>query len=264
MAMPSSYRQRQKNIKNPNQEKSRNENSVDPRHYRNYYETVIDIARELGAISFTLYSNDDKELYLKITKDGFYRNNETMSIKPMVSQTIIARHKDSFYQALTECLKNKGILTKYLSVVRLALLSDEAERIGNNLKFVIRDKGMQKPLFIIPGTGTSKTMYTYINRQIGLEETRRLFSYYEADIIIQMKSALEFALLQKDMISGEGDEKESKEAKEKLGIKAVQNSTGKILISANSILNKREKEDLTAHEKKMAAISKELIFGKRR
>lgn len=262
--MPDAYRQRQQNSRQTVQARNRNENSIDPRHYRNYYDAVIDIVKETGPLSFTLYNTDDTKLDLRITKEGFYRNQETMPLKPIVAQTIIARQKDNFYQSLTESLKDKGILTKYISTIRLALLSDEAERIGNYLKFVIRDKGMQKPLFIIPGTGTSKTLYKYISDQIGLLETRRLFAYYEADIIIQMKAALEFAIMKQDVESGAAEKRESDSAKKELGIKTTKDASGKIRISADSILSKKKGGELDPRDKAKTDFVKSTIFGRKK
>ena len=41
-----------------------------PRHLKNYYETIVDIAEDLGSISFVLFGPKSKETLVRITKEG--------------------------------------------------------------------------------------------------------------------------------------------------------------------------------------------------
>lgn len=262
MPMPSAYQQRSgQGSRKPNVAPT--QHRPQPRHFTNYYETVVDIAEDLGEIRFTLISETNLKLHIRITKDGIFKNKNIYPEKPIEAKAFIMKRKGAFDQLLAEFLKKKGVLTKYAPVMRLATLSDEAEYLDSDLVFVVRDLGMQARFTIVPGTGSDNTRYSCAGDPLDLTKARAIFIRYYPDFMLQMKAALEMAQLKRDIRSGEQEAKESKEAKKKLGIKS-ETKDGKVLISAGSVLDKKKAVQADDEIRLKASAAKEIILGKRK
>ena len=67
-----------------------------PRHLKNYYETIVDIAEDLGSISFVLFGPKSKETLVRITKEGITKDDEAFPMKANEAWAFIMARESAF------------------------------------------------------------------------------------------------------------------------------------------------------------------------
>lgn len=234
----------------------------EPRYYTNYYNTIVDIAEDLGSLSFVVpqKGNSDRKMRVTFTKDGMFTNKDLEPKDEFKAKTLIQNNKENFKQSLIEKLISLDIFKKYAPVIQLALLSDQCEYIGRAISFTFYHKGFNIPFILIPGRSTMT--YYYQSREVSLDVARAVIIKFYPDCLLQARKAVENAVIMLDKENGTHAQKEAEEAKKKLGIKQ-KNIQGKIIIDAGSVLKKTASQEVDDEVKIRAQLARESIFGKK-
>nr|DAS48221.1 MAG TPA: hypothetical protein [Caudoviricetes sp.] len=206
-----------------------------PRHLKNYYETIVDIAEDLGSISFVLFGPKSKETLVRITKEGITKDDEAFPMKANEAWAFIMARESAFNSLVEELLQKKNLYTKYIPVIRLAMIADEAELIGANVTYKFYDNGMNKELEISPGR--ENMVYKYMGKENKIGVARAAVIKYYPEFLIQTQKALQNACLLRDKASGKLEAEETAKAREKLGIR-VREKDGRVYVDADSILKR--------------------------
>ena len=202
-----------------------------PRHLKNYYETIVDIAEDLGSISFVLFGPKSKETLVRITKEGITKDDEAFPMKANEAWAFIMARESAFNSLVEELLQKKNLYTKYIPVIRLAMIADEAELIGANVTYKFYDNGMNKELEISPGR--ENMVYKYMGKENKIGVARAAVIKYYPEFLIQTQKALQNACLLRDKASGKLEAEETAKAREKLGIR-VREKDGRVYVDADS------------------------------
>ena len=206
-----------------------------PRHLKNYYETIVDIAEDLGSISFVLFGPKSKETLVRITKEGITKDDEAFPMKANEAWAFIMARESAFNSLVEELLQKKNLYTKYIPVIRLAMIADEAELIGANVTYKFYDNGMNKELEISPGR--ENMVYKYMGKENKIGVARAAVIKYYPEFLVQTQKALQNACLLRDKASGKLEAEETAKAREKLGIR-VREKDGRVYVDADSILKR--------------------------
>lgn len=258
------------NIPNRNGKKNARENKGvllqkkldEPKYYTNYYNTIVDIAEDLGSLSFVVpkKGNPDLKMRVTFTKDGMFVNNELEPKDEFKAKTTIQKNKENFKQSLVEKLMSLDLFKKYAPVIQLALLSDQCEYIGRAISFTFYHQGFNIPFILIPGRSTMT--YYYQSKEVNLDVARAVIIKFYPECLLQARKAVENAVIMLDKENGTYEKKEIEEAKKKLGIKQT-TVGGKTMIDAGSILKKTDSQEVDEELKARAQLAKESVFGKR-
>ena len=234
----------------------------EPKYYTNYYNTIVDIAEDLGSLSFVVpkKGNPDLKMRVTFTKDGMFTNKDLVPKDDFKAKSLIQNNKENFKQSFIEKLISLDVFKKYAPVIQLALLSDQCEYIGRAISFTFYYKGFNVPFILIPGRSTMT--YYYQSREVSLDVARAVIIKFYPDCLLQARKAVENAVIMLDKENGTYAQNEAEEAKKKLGIKQT-TVQGKTRIDAGSVLKKTASQEVDDEVKARAQIAKESIFGKR-
>ena len=234
----------------------------EPKYYTNYYNAIVDISEDLGALSFIVPKKDNPNLKMKVifTKDGMFTNNELEPKTEFNAKAIIQNNKENFKQSLIEKLIILDIYKKYAPILQLALLADQCEYIEKDISFTFYHNGFSNQFVLIPGKSTMTYYYQY--KEISLDLARAIIIKFYPECLLQARKAVENAVLKLDKEIGNYTKNEAEIAKEKLGIKQTK-TQGKTLIDAGSVLKKNVGKEADEEVKALAKIAKESIFGRR-
>lgn len=232
----------------------------EPKYYTNYYNTIVDIAEDLGSLTFYVPKKGNPSLKMKVTftKDGMFINNELEPKDEFKAKTTIQKNKENFKQSLVEKLMSLDLFKKYAPVLQLALLSDQCEYVGRAISFTFYYNGLNSPFILIPGKSTMT--YYYQNKEVSLDVARAVIIKFYPECLLQARKAVENAVIMLDKENGTHDKRETEEAKKRLGIKQT-TVKGKTMIDAGSVLKKEAGQEASDEVKIRAQLAKESIFG---
>jgi len=70
----------------------------EPKYYTNYYNTIVDIAEDLGSLSFVVpkKGNPDLKMRVTFTKDGMFTNKDLVPKDDFKAKSLIQNNKENF------------------------------------------------------------------------------------------------------------------------------------------------------------------------
>ena len=214
----------------------------EPKYYTNYYNTIVDIAEDLGSLSFYVPKKGNPSLKMKVTftKDGMFINNELEPKDEFKAKITIQKNKENFKQSLVEKLMSLDLF------------------IGRAISFTFYYNGLNSPFILIPGKSTMT--YYYQSKEVSLDVARAVIIKFYPECLLQARKAVENAVIMLDKENGTHEKREAEEAKKKLGIKQT-TVQGKTIIDAGSVLKKEAGQEASDEFKIRAQLAKESIFG---
>ena len=232
-----------------------------PRHLKNYYETIVDIAEDLGSISFVLFGPKSKETLVKITKEGITKDDEAFPMKTNEAWAFIMARESAFNSLVEELLQKKNLYTKYIPVIRLAMIADEAELIGANVTYKFYDNGMNKELEISPGR--ENMVYKYMGKENRIGVARAAVIKYYPEFLIQTQKALQNACLLRDKASGKLEAEETATSPNKPKEVAKNTQTNPLLKPASRMQNGISSGEKMTKAQAAAAVAFEEVFKRK-
>ena len=239
-----------------------------------FYGFLKELAAKENGFDFIATNDEGRKKRYVMDKNGSYymktidKNGQKAYVKveELAGKKDVIKNETIFRNALFQYLKDKDLLIDYLPIMRLADLSDQAIKFAQTddhvsyISFYLPVNGFDVVFSILPAI--DGVVYRFKEKEIKLDEAKKVFAKYAIHISLQMKTALERTCT-RIANSNTNEDEQSKKAREELGITSTVDQSGRIIVKAEGVLKKASAKQAVSDEvARKAEEARKKIFGK--